>query len=370
MHLGSTALKHHKEKHYERDNIQRMTGYTWGEQPGSADVIKLNTNENPYPPSPEVAKALAGLDLKRLRRYPPPLANDFRDRAASLHGVERDWLIATNGGDELLRLLVTTFMEPGTPLATTAPSYSLYPVLAAVQGCATVEVPLGPGFTLPADLAERANAASAALTCVVNPHAPTGTLFTVDELERLATALDGLLLIDEAYVDFVDPDRGHDAVSLVRRHSNVVLLRTLSKGYALAGLRFGYGIAQPEIIAPMLEKTRDSYNLDLIAQVLATAAIDDQTWAKDNAARVRSQRQWLRDGLSELGFEVPPSQANFLFARVPSGHDALTLKTRLQSAGILLRHFSAPGLDDRLRISIGSEQENAILLQRLGELLA
>lgn len=356
-------------KHYERDNIQRMTGYTWGEQPGRADVIKLNTNENPYPPSPAVADALAGIDTRLLRRYPPPLANDFRNQAASLHGVERDWLIATNGGDELLRLLVTTFMEPGTPLATTAPSYSLYPVLAAVQGCATVEVPLGPGFSLPEDLASRANAAGAGLTCVVNPHAPTGTLFPLAELERLAAALNGLLLIDEAYVDFVDPEGGHDAVSLVRRHPNVVLLRTLSKGYALAGLRFGYGIAQPHIIAPMLEKTRDSYNLDLIAQVLATAAISDQAWTRANAERVRSQRQRLREGLVALGFEVPPSQANFLFARVPADRDALKLKTSLQTSGILVRHFPTTGLDDRLRISIGSEEENRVLLLKLREWL-
>jgi len=317
-----------------------------------------------------LASALASVDVSRLRRYPPPLANDFRDRAASLHGVERACLIATNGGDELLRLLVTTFMEPGTPLATTAPSYSLYPVLAAVQGCRTVEVPLGPGFTLPRDLAERANAAGAGLTCVVNPHAPTGSLFPISELDALARTLEGLLLIDEAYVDFVDPDHDHDAVSLVHRHPNVVLLRTLSKGYALAGLRFGYGIAQPHIIAPMIEKTRDSYNLDLIAQVLATAAIGDQTWAKDNAEKVRAERARLRDGLRRLGFEVPASQANFLFARVPPGQDALALKQGLQTAGILLRHFPTPGLDDRLRISIGSEQENDSLLQRLGGLLA
>jgi len=365
MHLGL-----HNVKHYERDNIQRMTGYTWGEQPGSADVIKLNTNENPYPPSPAVARALATIDIQRLRRYPPPLANAFRDQAATLHGVERDWLIATNGGDELLRLLVTTFMEPGTPLVTTAPSYSLYPVLASVQGSPTVEVPLEPDFSLPKNLAQRANAAGAGLTCVVNPHAPTGTLFPTAELDGLAAELDGLLLIDEAYVDFVDPDRDHDAVSLLHRHPNVILLRTLSKGYALAGLRFGYGIAQPHIIAPMLEKTRDSYNLDLISQVLATAAINDQTWAKANAERVRAERKRLQDGLRALGFDAPPSQANFLFARVPTHHDALALKRDLQAAGILLRHFAVPGLDDRLRISIGSEQENDLLLQRLGELLA
>lgn len=357
-------------QHYERDTIRRMAGYTWGEQPRDASVIKLNTNENPYPPSPAVAAALAGIDPARLRRYPPPLADGFRDLAAELHGVERDWLIATNGGDELLRLLVTTYLEPGAPLATTAPSYSLYPVLAAVQGCPTLELPLGEDFSLPRGLAAAANAAGAGLTCVVNPHAPSGALFPLADLDRLAAELQGILLIDEAYVDFVDPAHGHDAVELLHRHPNVVLLRTLSKGYALAGLRFGYGIAQPHLIAPMLGKTRDSYNIDLIAQTLATAALGDQTWLRENTARVRTQRALLQSGLEELGFKVPPSEANFLFAQVPAGRHALGLKQGLQEAGILVRHFAGSGLDDRLRISIGSEQENTVLLQRLRQLLA
>ncbi len=357
---GCTVLKS-----YERDNIRRMTGYSWGEQPRDVNVVKLNTNENPYPPSPAVAAALADFDVARLRRYPPPLADGFRDCAATLHGVERDWLIATNGGDELLRLLITTFLEPGQPLATTTPSYSLYPVLAAVQDCPTVEVPLAPEYSLPPDLAAKANAAGAGLTCVVNPHAPSGRLFAVTELDALASELEGLLLIDEAYVDFVDPDLGHDAVTLLRRHDNVVLLRTLSKGYALAGLRFGYGIAPPHLIAPMLGKTRDSYNVDLISQVLATAAIDDQDWARTNWARVRGERESLRAQLEALGFSVPPSQANFLLARVPATADALALKQRLQAAGILVRHFATPGLDDCLRISVGSEEENRSLLAQL-----
>lgn len=352
-------------KPYERDNIRRMTGYTWGEQPSDAEVIKLNTNENPYPPSPAVAAALKDFDVARLRRYPPPLADGFREQAAAVHGVDRDWLIATNGGDELLRLLVTTFLEPGRPLATTAPSYSLYPVLAAIQNCPTVEVPLTEGHGLPPDLAARANAAGAGLTCVVNPHAPTGALFAVDELDQLAAELDGLLLIDEAYVDFVDPELGHDSIALLRRHDNVVLLRTMSKGYALAGLRFGYGIAPPHLIAPMLGKTRDSYNLDLLAQVLATAALSDQAWARDNWAKVRAERACLQAGLEALGLQIPPSQANFLLARVPAGNDAEALKQSLQAAGILVRHFTAPGLEDCLRISVGTDRENEALLEHL-----
>ena len=350
---------------FERDNIRRMQGYVWGEQPADERTIKLNTNENPWPPGPAVARVLAGFDPARLRRYPPPHANGFRDVAARLAGVDRDAIIATNGGDELLRLVLTTFLTPGRPLATTQPSYSLYPVLAAVQDCPTLEVPLGVDFGLPPELAERANAAGAGVTCVVNPHAPSGRLFAVAELDRLAEALDGILLVDEAYVDFVDPALGHDATDLVRRHDNVLILRSMSKGYALAGLRFGYGIGPPALIEPLLNKTRDSYNVDLLAQELATAALADQEWAMANRSAVRAERTRLADALAALGFECPSSQANFLFPRVPPGADALALQRALKAAGILVRHFAGSGLADRLRITIGTPHEDDALLATL-----
>ncbi len=346
-----------------------MRGYTWGEQPEDPHTIKLNTNENPYPPSPAVARALQGLDVARLRRYPPPLADGFRAAAARVHGVPADWIMATNGGDELLRLLITTFLEPGQPLATTAPSYSLYPVLAAVQECPTVDIPMAADFTLPDDLAARANAAGAGLTCIVNPHAPTGQLFGAGQLEQLAADLDGLLLVDEAYVDFVDPALQHDLVPLLARHDNLILLRTLSKGYALAGLRLGYGLAQPSLLEPMVTKTRDSYNVDLIAQELATAAISDRDWTTDNWARVREQRAALTTALRGLGCATPASQTNFLLAQMPAGVDAGQVKQALQQQGILVRHFPTEGLADRLRISIGSADENARLLAALKPLL-
>ena len=346
-----------------------MAGYSWGEQPADSRTIKLNTNENPYPPSPAVGAALTAFDPSRLRRYPPPLANDFRDAAARLHDVERDWLIATNGGDELLRLLLTTFLEPGRPLVTTAPSYSLYPVLAAVQDCPTVEIPLAADFALPEDFAARANAAGAGLTCVVSPHAPSGRLFSMPELARLAAEIDGLLLVDEAYVDFVDPGLGHDTIALVKAHDNLVLLRSLSKGYALAGLRFGYGIAHPSVIAPMLEKTRDSYNVDLIAQTLALAAIEDRAWAAENWAAVRAERVRVANALTALGCRVPDSQSNFVFPALPAGRDAATCKRSLQDAGILVRHFDSPDVRDRLRITIGTAAENDAVLAHLDGLL-
>lgn len=354
---------------YERDNIRRMTGYTSGEQPRDGRTIKLNTNENPWPPGPAVDAALRAVDVADLRRYPPPFADEFRAAAAAVHGVDPSMILATNGGDELLRLVITTFVAPGGAIATTDPSYSLYPVLAAVQDCHVEAVPLGAGFTLPTDLAARANAAGAAATFVVNPHAPTGTLWSVDDLLALAEDLRGLLLVDEAYVDFVDPARGHDSLRLVRERDDVILLRTLSKGYALAGLRFGYGIGPEALITPMLTKTRDSYNMDLLAQRLATAAMSDRAWADANWTAVRAERARLAEQLATRGFEVPPSETNFLFARVPGGADAATLQAGLKDRGILVRRFAGPGLDDRLRISIGTPAEDDTLCAALDDLL-
>ncbi|MEE4361629.1 MAG: histidinol-phosphate transaminase [Pseudomonadales bacterium] len=354
---------------FERDSVRRMQGYRWGEQPEDARTIKLNTNENPHAPSPAVARALAALDVADLRRYPSPFANGFRDAAAAVHGVPRDWIIATNGGDELLRLALTTFLEPGQPLATTAPSYSLYPVLASVQGSPTIEYPLDADFALPEDLGERANAAGAGLFCLVNPHAPSGRLFDLDAVDALARSFEGVLLLDEAYVDFVDPALGHDATRLLARHDNLLILRSLSKGYALAGLRFGYGLGQAELIEPMLTKTRDSYNVDLIAQRLATAAVEDRSWAEQNWAAVRRERTRLTAALRDLGCEVPASQTNFVLARLPAGCDARAVQQRLREARVLVRWFDTEGLRDRLRISVGTPEEDDRLLELLSATL-
>ena len=355
---------------YERDNIRRMDGYRWGEQPDDPDVAKLNTNENPWAPSPAVARTLAAFDIARLRRYPAPYADGFRRAAAEVIGTRPERIIATNGGDELLRLAITTFLEPGRALATTRPSYSLYPVLAAVQDCPTVEFALTDEGELPDDLAEQANAAGAGLLCIVNPHAPTGRLYARSRLADLAERFEGVLLVDEAYVDFVDPALSHDTVSLVSEHDNVLLLRTLSKGYALAGLRLGFGVGCEALLEPMLTKTRDSYNVDLLAQEVATAAISDRAWATDNHAKVRAGREALAAALRARGLDCPPTQTNFLLARLPSGIDARAVKDALATKGILVRWFDAEGLRDALRISVGTEAEHDRLLAALDAQLA
>ena len=357
---------------YERDNIRRMTGYTWGEQPRDDTTLKLNTNENPYPPSPAVGAALRGFDATLLRRYPPPLADEFRDRAAALHGLSRDHVLVTHGGDELLRLAITTFLDPGAALGILEPSYSLYPVLAAVQDCPLAPVALDDNWLPPPDAAARWNDAGARLAMVVNPHAPSGTLIAPDALARIAREFRGVLLIDEAYVDFVDPAGGHDTTRLLAAHDNVLLLRTLSKGYSLAGLRYGYGLGDPALIAPMLFKTRDSYNMDAVAQVLASVALGDQAHARDTWQRVRQERARLTAALTNLGLSAPPSQTNFLLVTVPSFWpcDAPAVYQWLKEAGILVRYFPLPRLDDKLRITVGTPAQNDALLHALRALRA
>jgi histidinol-phosphate aminotransferase len=356
---------------YERDNIRRMAGYQWGEQPLDQRTIKLNTNENPYPPAPGVQSALAGFDVSSLRTYPQPTADRLRDRLATLHGVDRNQLIVTHGGDEALRLAMTTFVDPGGAFGMADPSYSLYPVLAEIQDARVVAVPLTTDWRLPADFADRLNAADVRLTCVVNPHAPSGVLLDAATIADLARRLSGVLLVDEAYVDFVDPALGHDLAPLTREFDNLLLLRTFSKGYSLAGLRLGYLIGAPGLIEPLIGKTRDSYNVDAISQALGEAAVVERDHAATTWRRVREDRERLRHGLSQLGLEAPPSQSNFLLARVPatSRLGAAGIYAGLKERGILVRYFAVPGLDDRLRITVGTTEQNQRLLDELQGLL-
>lgn len=352
---------------YERAHLKAMLGYTPGQQPDTP-AIKLNTNENPYPPSPAVSRALRSLPLEMLQRYPDPLADAFRASVARLHRLAPANVIATNGGDELLRLALTTFLDPGKPLGVLTPSYGLYSVLAAIHGSPLAGVPLGGDWSVPDDTAERWNAAGAPLAIVTNPHAPSGTLASAAQLRELAQTFRGVLLVDEAYVDFVDPAIGHETSTMVAACPNVLLLRTLSKGYSLAGLRLAYGLGAADLVAPMLSKTKDSYNVDAIAQAIGTAALDDAGYAATSWEAVRDERRALDLALTVLGFRCAPSQANFLLATIPAGagwHSAENVYRSLMARRIFVRWFDEDGLRDKLRISIGTPEENQQLLEAL-----
>ena len=354
---------------FERENVRRMAVYASGEPPDNELSIKLNTNENPYPPSPQVSNVLSQIKPESLRRYPPATAQKFRQLAAELHGLDLKNVIATRGGDELLRLVITTFVDPGEKIGMTDPTYSLYSVLAQIQDCPIVNAPLLADWTLPEEFAQSMNDQKVKLTFLVNPHAPTGALMPVDQISKLASKLNSILLLDEAYIDFVD--HHYQTAQLVKEHDNLIILRTLSKGYSLAGLRFGYGLADQSLIAPMLHKTRDSYNLDFISQRVAEAAIADQDHVRANAKKVILERDRLRAELQVLGIYCADSQANFLLATIPDTikFSAAELYQKLKDRHVLVRYFNAQRLDNKLRVSIGTGEENDQLLSTLVDIL-
>lgn len=356
---------------YERESIRQMVGYTPGEQPDNPQAVKLNTNENPYPPPEPVLAALQAVTGEHLRRYPSPTSAAFREAAAALHNVNARNIVTVNGGDELLRLAITTFAEPSQPIGMADPSYSLYPVLAASNCSPVVRAPLDEAWQLPVDFAARMNEAEVKLTFLVNPHAPSGTLLSAETISAVAQALNGVLLVDEAYVDFVDPERNHDAASLIHERDNLLILRTLSKGYSLAGLRLGYGIGVHSLIEPIATKTRDSYSVDAIAERLGLAALAHREQAAHTWEAVRGERLRLAATLQRLGLECAPSQANFLLARVPStlGGGARALYQALKTQDIFVRYFDQEPLRDRLRITVGTPPENEALLDALHGLL-
>ena len=345
---------------YFRENIEKTEGYVPGYQPKEADIVKLNTNENPYPPSPMVFKALSEIKPEQLRRYPDPMGTAFREAAAEVNGVSAENIMCCNGGDELLSIAVRAFCDSNRPLAYPVPTYSLYPVLAKLEDCKVIEIQFDGEFNLPAKL----TSSGAALTIVCNPNAPSGSFINVSELASLADELTGVLLIDEAYVDFAESN----CVSLVKNFDNVIILRSMSKGYSLAGLRFGYAIAQPALIAGLM-KLKDSYNVDAIAIAAATAAIKDQEYFRQNVEKVKQERKKLTEQLRNLGFDVPKSFSNFLFARSKS-EDAKVVYDKLVQRSIYVRYFNLPGLADKLRITVGTAEQNEKLVSALKEILS
>ncbi|MCE5187222.1 MAG: histidinol-phosphate transaminase [Planctomycetaceae bacterium] len=341
---------------YFRPTIEQMSGYTPGFQPKSPDVVKLNTNENPWPASPKVLETIKGLMAENLRRYPDPAGDAFRTAAAEVLGVKTENIICTNGGDDLLNICVRAFCDAERALAFAQPTYSLYPVLAKMQECPCVEIARNGAGSLD-ELAE----ADAALTIVCNPNAPTTDFLSIQVLGQLARRLSGVLLIDEAYVDFT-PD---NAIRLTRQFDNVIVLRSMSKGYSLAGIRFGFGIASPGLIEGLM-KVRDSYPVDAVAIAAATAAISDQAHFKANVEKVKSERMRLTASLRLLGFNVGESQTNFILAQ---HSNAEAIYTGLIKNNIYVRYFKLPGLHDKLRITVGTPQQNDQLLAALKNIL-
>ena len=341
---------------YFRRAIATMHGYTPGEQPKpGTPIIKLNTNENPYPPSPKALEVLRNLDSEWLRRYPDPYARDFCNAVSEALEVPADWIIVTNGSDDLLNILIRACAEGKRKVVYPMPSYVLYRTLASIQPAEVVEVPYPEDYRLP--IAELA-AAGGAVTLIATPNSPSGHIVPLDDLRELAS-ISGILAIDEAYVDFAD----YSAISLVREFDNVIILRTLSKGYSLAGLRLGFGIANPKIISELF-KVKDSYNVDAIAILVGAAAMQDQEYKNACVEKILRSRGKLAKDLKKIGFHVRNSQGNFLLV-TPPDNQAAAIYRALKQQNILVRYFDLPGLNDKLRITVGTEEQNQKLLQAI-----
>lgn len=336
-----------------RPVVRELAAYQPGEQPQGTHVIKLNTNENPYPPSPRVLEAIRAAAGDDLRLYPDPVANRLRERAAEVYGVGRDQILVGNGSDELLALIMRACVAPGDRVVYPFPTYSLYDTLVTVQDGQPVHVPYPADFTLPQGIAEQGGR----VTFICHPNSPSGTAVPMARIRDLAAGVRGLLVVDEAYVDFAE----ESALALLADYDNVLVLRTFSKSFSLAGMRIGLAFGNAGLIG-QISKVKDSYNLNRLSIVTGAAALEDYEWMRANVARICATRTRLSSELRRRGFEVLPSQANFVLARRP-GQVLEGLYRSIREQGILVRYFPIPELRDALRISVGTDKEVDALLR-------
>lgn len=345
-----------------RENIRQMDGYTPGEQPAAGKFIKLNTNENPYPPSDKAIDAIHDAASNHLNVYPDPTARSFRITAAELLGVSPENVICGNGSDDILTILTRTFVSPGSRIRIPYPSYILYRTLAELQGASTEEVQFDSHWKLPAEFQTPGEDLS--LVFLPNPNSPSGTILKEEEILQIARQLECPLVVDEAYADFAESS----AVQLFRECENIIVTRTLSKSYGLAGLRFGYAVANEPIIQQML-KVKDSYNCDSMSIAGATAAIADQSWFESNRSKIIELRETLAAELNRLGFDTIPSHANFVWCR-HANHESKTIYEQLKQNRILIRYMDYPNWGDGLRISIGTENQISALISILESIIS
>lgn len=337
--------------HYPfRRALAEMEPYVPGEQPQGGKFVKLNTNENPYPAAQAVVEAICSAATTGLERYPDPYANAFRNRAAEVLGLPGpDWIMAGNGSDEILTILVRALVGEGQRLRMPYPSYILYATLADIQGALWERLEFDKNWRLPAAFADECD--DLRLVFLPNPNSPSGTVEPPEKVLQLAEQLPCPLVIDEAYADFAEAN----CLSLVQQNENIFVTRSLSKSYALAGLRFGFVVAQPHRIAELM-KIKDSYNCDTLSIAAATAAVGSTQWLQENVARIRATRTRMEARLKQLGFRVTPSQANFVWCEHHESSHKQIYQT-LKRQQILVRYMNFPAWGDGLRISVGTDQQ-------------
>jgi len=343
-------------------SVQKLEAYTPGEQPKAKDVVKLNTNENPYPPSPKCAKALSRFDLDRLRRYPDPEFSELREAIAEYCGAKAENVFVGNGSDEILSLSAKAFVENDESIGSLDPSYSLYKTLAAIRDVEWVGVPGGAGMDAPGTL-EFLEAKGTSLFLWTNPNAPTGELAAPKAVAAFAKRFKGVVIVDEAYADFARDNCM--SLATARRNRNVIVMRTFSKSFSLAGLRVGWCVG-PKKLVDALYKVKDSYNVDAVAQSVALAAIKDAKWMRANVRKVVATRRRFVAELERRGWDVLPSESNFVFAK-PAHAKAADVFRRLKGRHIYVRYFTGPKTADRLRVTIGTDAQMDKLLAALAE---
>ncbi len=342
---------------YTRKHLASVDGYTSGEQPTEAGYIKLNTNENPYPPSPRVFEAVRRATGERMRKYPDAVWRSLRAKIADVYGVAPERVFVGNGSDEVLSLLIRTFVDPDEKVVYPYPSYVLYETLSQLNDVEYEQVELDDDFDLP----EEAFGTAGKIFFLANPNSPTGKPVSIDVIARLCGSFPGLVVADEAYADFGKSS----CIGLLGEYSNLIVLRTFSKSFSLASIRVGFALASEELIADLM-KTKDSYNVNLLSQLAAEAALEDLEHMRENVGKIVRTRGRLTESLRRLGFEVYPSESNFVLARPPDG-DAHGVYEELKRRKILVRYFPLRRLEDRLRITVGTDDEVDALLKELGD---
>ncbi|MBU0650679.1 histidinol-phosphate transaminase [bacterium] len=332
-----------------RENIQSMVGYVPGEQPQDGVYIKLNTNENPYPPSPKIKEFLINnFDYEKLRLYPDPVFFSLRKKISEVYSINKENIFVGNGSDEVLTVITRCFVDSNDIIALPYPSYSLYEVLSAIQGCKNIKINFDENYDLSV---EEVVSSKAKIFFIANPNSPSGTVLKKEKIEEIIKKFDGIVVVDEAYADFAD----YSCSSLVNKYNNLIVTRTLSKSFSLAGIRIGYAFASKKIIDAMF-KVKDSYNINMLSQKIAEMAFDDMLYMKTNTEEIKKTRIFTVDGLKSMGFKIFPSQANFLFA----SHDIINgdlLYKILKDKGFLVRYFDDKRLRHGIRITIGKKED-------------
>jgi histidinol-phosphate aminotransferase len=349
---------------YWSDLVNRLTPYVPGEQPQLANLVKLNTNESPYPPSQRVLEAIQTISADRLRLYPDPESTQLRQALATRYGVGAEQVFVGNGSDEVIALAFMALLKHEKPLYFPDISYSFYPVWAELYGIAYATIPVAADFSVDPDAYPADNGG----IIIPNPNAPTGMLMGLDAVKMLCQkSANSVVVIDEAYIDF----GGESAVALIGEFDNLLVVQTFSKSRALAGLRVGFAMGSEQLIGALnrVKNSFNSYPLDVVAQNAALASLHDENYFQESCERVINSRSALCDAMAAMGFVILPSGANFVFASHPD-YTARELFLALRERGIVVRYFDKPRIDNHLRISIGNEEQNALFLAALGELLS